>query len=159
MRLSYMYSGIEQYLFEIRNILHAGLPVRQTTSSGKTAGFTMTLTVGDPVTRIFFSHYQDNSGVPKNTVVFGIHQHFKTLIVVNEGPADIMYQVNGDASEERLTSILRYQEERQVQADQGTAGIFSFFAKAVPAGGPTPLQTPWGNLTLNQCFLRIECIT
>jgi hypothetical protein len=118
---------------------------------GKTYGFTLTLTVGQPVTKIFLSaRGGDNQNIPPGQSVFAPRRHIKTLIVINEGPADIIYQVNGDESEENLTSTLRLQEDREIDSDKD--GVFSFFCRAVIGGGPNPAIG-------NTAFLRCETMT
>jgi hypothetical protein len=140
---------IRDLLKDIRNILHtdATKPIVH----GKTYGFTLTLTVGQPVTKVFFSaKYRDNQSIPPGQTVFAPHRHIKTLIMINEGPADILYQVNGEPNEEYLTSILRLQEDREIDSDKD--GISGFFARAVTGSGPNPAIG-------NTAYLRVETIT
>lgn len=148
--------NILHLLEEIRNILYYGLPKKATSVTGKTFGFSMTLNVGAPPTKIYFSRYNDNENVPQGTNVFAPHRHFKTIILINEGPADIMYEINGEPNEARITSLLRAGEERQDNSD--VDGIKSLFLYAIPGGGPNP-QSAWGTLTTSQSYVRCETMT
>lgn len=148
--------NIVHILEEIRNILYYGLPKRATSVTGKTFGFPMVLNVGDQPTKIYFSRYNENENVPVGTNVFAPHRHFKTIIIINDGPADLKHEVNGEPNEARITSLLRAGEGRSISSD--IDGIKSFFCYAVPGTGPS-IKPAWGNLTTSQCLIRIETLT
>lgn len=116
----------------IRNILLGG------GGKSKTGGNFFVLTVGDPIMKLYFTtHYEGrDSGIPKGTIVRIPKKNVNTLIILNEGNADIHYEVNSLPDEGKLGSILRAQEDVQIESRQFTKDIFSVFMQAEVPDGP-----------------------
>jgi hypothetical protein len=128
--------------------------------SGKTWGAQPTLKVNQPALELYFiAKYVGDIVLPQGQLLYLPRQPFRRLILLNEGNADIKFDTNYKPGDMQQTSLLRAQEDIQIDAT-GPEPIWSFSAIAVTAGGPAPQlnQTNWGN-DQTTAHLRMVAIT
>jgi len=149
-------NGPEDILLEILKTLK-----RQNRShSGKTWGCQPLLTVNQPAIELYFlTKYASSNVLPKGQLIYIPRQVFRRMILLNEGNCDVYFDINYKPADMQQTSLLRAQEDIQLDAE-GYEPIWSFSARAVTAGGPTPTanQTNW-NSDASTAHLRMVCIT
>jgi hypothetical protein len=115
----------------IRNILVDG------GSKSKTSGNFFVLPVNGVIMELYFStEYGPDVGIPKGSIVRIPKKKVNQMIILNEGNADIFYEVNALPGELKLGSILRAQEDVQIESRQFRKDIFSVFIQAEVPTGP-----------------------
>ena len=150
----------------IKDILLAILKTqRRTTDLCKTWGSTPVLTVGKPAMELYFlATYAGSVVLPAGQTIYMPRAPFRKLTIINEGNADIAFDVNYKPSDMQQTCTLRANDDIQVDA-KGEEKIFSFSAKALAPGGPNPFSLaswsaqsaappPWGG-DANTAHLRL----
>lgn len=130
--------------------------------SGKTWGCQPVLKKIEPAMELYFvTRYSSSIVLPKGQMIYIPRQVFRKLILLNEGNCDIMFDTNYKPGDQQQSSVLRAQEDIQIDAT-GPEPIWSFSAKAIAPGGPTPdigtQQNLWGG-DLTTAHLRILAIT
>lgn len=114
----------------IRNILCGG-------GESETTGNFFVLPVNGPIMRLYFTtEYGPDENIPKGTLVSIPKKKQKIIIILNEGNCDILYEVNALPADGYLASILRAQEDVQVESRRFSHDIFSVFIQAVTPTGP-----------------------
>jgi len=128
--------------------------------SNKTWGCQPVLTVNQPAMELYFTaRYASSIVLPQGQMIYIPRQVFRRMILLNEGNADIYFDTNYKPGDQQQTSLLRAQEDIQIDAT-GPTPLWSFSARAATGGGPSPAanQTNWnGDLTTSH--LRIVCLT
>jgi hypothetical protein len=128
--------------------------------SGRTWGTQLVLTVGQPAIELYFlATYIGDIKLPTGQRTFMPRHPFRRIYLTNEGNADIYYDCNYKPGDWNLNSLLRANEDVQLEAT-GQEPFFSFSARAIPPGGPDPLQnvTNW-NGDGTTAHLRLVCLT
>jgi hypothetical protein len=114
----------------IRNIIVDG------GSRSKTSGNFFVFPVNAPITEIYFSTTYRDVNIPPGTITRIPKKKINTLIILNEGNADIFYEVNVLPHEGKLGSILRAQEDVQIESREFRRDIESVFIQAEVPTGP-----------------------
>jgi hypothetical protein len=128
--------------------------------SGKTWGWQPLLTVGQPAMELYFGvKYVESIKLPKGQTTLIPRHPFRRMILLNEGNADMMWDTNRKPADQQQTSLLRANEDIQIDAT-GQEPLFSFSAIAIPPGGPSPsINAGNWNGDVTTVHLRLVCIT
>ena len=130
--------------------------------SGKTWGCQPVLQLNQPAMELYFvTRYVEDIVLPKGQLIYMPRQTFRRMILLNEGNCDIYFDTNYKPGDQQQSSLLRAQEDIQIDA-QGREPIWSFSARASPPGGPNPAiaqQNNYWNSDVTTAHLRMVCIT
>jgi hypothetical protein len=153
-------------LDRIREIQKESLRIQRGSrpNAGQTWGSQPILTVNaKPLLLFFTTDYAQYNQMPTNQAIYVPTWPFRVLVVLNEGNADIMFDVNRKPGDVRLTTVLRAQENVQIPpsgSDIDKFSIFSFQAQAITAGGPNPgLNAQNWNSDQTTAHVRLMAVT
>lgn len=137
----------------------------QRENKGDTWGNSFTLTVAAAPIRLFFTtDFVGSNSLPAGLGLYIPTFAFRVLVVINEGNADIMFDVNKRPGHTQFTTVLRAGENVQIPpsgSDIDKFSIFSFQAIAITPGGPNPATTnttSW-NGDLTTAHIRLMAVT
>jgi hypothetical protein len=128
--------------------------------TSKTWGCTLALSVTLPAVELYFlAKYAGDIKLQTGQTLYMPRFPFRRIILLNEGNADMMWDINYKPGDQQQTCTLRALEDIQIDAE-GEEKLFSFSARAIPAGGPSPGDNilNWGG-DQNTAHLRMVCIT
>lgn len=128
--------------------------------TSKTWGCSLALKVTLPAIELYFlARYAGDIKLQPGMTLYMPRFPFRRIILLNEGNADLMWDMNYKPGDMQQTCTLRALEDIQVDAE-GEEKLFSFSARAIDAGGPDPTQNinNWGG-DQSTAHLRIVAIT